>query len=212
MPGMYGDGDYDLAGFSVGAVERDGLLPRADISPGDVVLGLASSGAHSNGFSLVRRVVQRSGLGYAAPAPFAAKSLAEALLEPTRIYVKPLLTAVRSTSAVKGMAHITGGGLPGNVPRCLPNGVRARLDARLWSAPSVFRWLRDAGGVPTDEMMRTFNCGLGMVVIVSADDAPAVRKCLDDAGETVCEVGIIEPGPDGEAECVIDNAESLWRG
>jgi phosphoribosylformylglycinamidine cyclo-ligase len=212
MPGMYGDGDYDLAGFSVGAVERNGLLPRPDIGPGDLVLGLASSGAHSNGFSLVRRIVERSGLGYTAAAPFAAKSLAEALLEPTRIYVKPLLAAIRSTASIKGLAHITGGGLPGNVPRCLPDGLRARLDARRWSVPPVFHWLREAGGVPTDDMLRTFNCGLGMIVIVSADDSAAVSACLAAAGETVREIGIIEPGLEGEAECVIDNAESLWRG
>ena len=130
MPGMYVEGDYDLAGFSVGAAERDGLLPRSDIAAGDVVLGLASSGVHSNGYSLVRRIVERSGLGYDAAAPFAKASLGQALLEPTRIYVKPLLSAIRATGAIKGLAHITGGGLPGNVPRCLPDGMRARLDAR----------------------------------------------------------------------------------
>src|SRR6516165_1329378 len=143
MPGMYRAGDYDLAGFCVGAVERDGLLPRADIAPGDVVLGLASSGVHSNGFSLVRRIVERSGLDYAVPVPFAAKTLAEALLEPTRIYVRALLGTIRSTGLVKGLAHITGGGLPGNVPRCLPDGLRARLDARRWSVPAVFHWLHE---------------------------------------------------------------------
>ena len=173
MPGMYADGDYDLAGFSVGAAERDDLLPRADIAPGDVVLGLASSGAHSNGYSLVRRIVARSGLGYDAAAPFAKGSLGQALLEPTRIYVKPLLAAMRATGAIKGLAHITGGGLPGNVPRCLPDGMRARLDARQWSAPAVFRWLREVGQVPTDDMLRTFNCGLGMIVVT------ARRRCRD---------------------------------
>src|SRR6185436_4490289 len=143
MPGMYAAGDYDLAGFSVGAAERGELLPRPDIAPGDVVLGLAANGAHSNGYSLVRRVVARSGLGYDATAPFADASLGQALLEPTRIYVKPLLAAIRGTGAIKGLAHITGGGLPGNVPRCLPDGTRARLDARQWKAPPVFGWLRE---------------------------------------------------------------------
>jgi phosphoribosylformylglycinamidine cyclo-ligase len=211
MPGMYRTGDYDLAGFCVGAVERDAVLPRADIGPGDIVLGLLSSGLHSNGYSLVRRIVERSGLAYTAPAPFAAMSLGEALLEPTRIYVKPVLAAIRATGSVKGLAHITGGGLPGNVPRCLPDGLRARLDATRWSAPAVFHWLREVGRVPSDDMLRTFNCGLGMAIIVSSDAAGAVAKGLSEAGETVCEVGVVEQGPAGEAECIIDNAESLWR-
>ncbi len=212
MPGMYAAGDYDLAGFAVGAAERDGLLPRPDIAPGDVVLGLASSGPHSNGYSLVRRIVERSGLGYDAPAPFAkGPSLGAALLEPTRIYVKPLLAAIRATAAIKGLAHITGGGLPGNVPRCLADGLRARLDARRWSAPAVFGWLREVGQVPTDDMLRTFNCGLGMVVVVAPSEAAAVAKALTDAGESVCDVGAIESAPGGEADCVVDHAESLWR-
>jgi len=211
MPGMYADGDYDLAGFSVGAAERDGLLPRADIAPGDVVLGLASSGAHSNGYSLVRRIVARSGLGYKAAAPFAKGSLGQVLLEPTRIYVKPLLAAMRATGAIKGLAHITGGGLPGNVPLCLPDGMRARLDARQWSAPAVFRWLREVGQVPTDDMLRTFNCGLGMIVVTAAADAATVAKALTDAGESVCTVGSIETAPQSEADCVVDHAENLWR-
>ena len=211
MPGMYVEGDYDLAGFSVGAAERDGLLPRPDIAAGDLVLGLASSGAHSNGYSLVRRIVERSGLGYAAAAPFAAVSLGQALLEPTRIYVKPLLSAIRATGAVKGLAHITGGGLPGNVPRCLPAGTRARLDARRWQAPPVFRWLREAGHVPTDDMLRTFNCGLGMIAVVARKDASTVAESLMNAGESVHEVGVIETAPGEEADCVIDHAESLWR-
>jgi phosphoribosylformylglycinamidine cyclo-ligase len=175
------------------------------------VLGLASSGAHSNGYSLVRRIVERSGLGYAAAAPFATVSLGQALLEPTRIYVKPLLSAIRATGAVKGLAHITGGGLPGNVPRCLPDGTRAHLDARRWQAPPVFRWLREAGRVPTDDMLRTFNCGLGMIVVVAQKDAAVVAKTLTDAGESVHEIGFIEPTPNHEADCVIDHAESLWQ-
>ncbi|MBL6616314.1 MAG: phosphoribosylformylglycinamidine cyclo-ligase [Reyranella sp.] len=216
MPGMYAEGDYDLAGFSVGAAERDGLLPRSDIAPGDIVLGLASSGAHSNGYSLVRRIVERSGLGYGAAAPFATQgnavgSLGQVLLEPTRIYVKPLLAAIRATGAIKGLAHITGGGLPGNVPRCLPDGTRARLDASKWTAPAVFRWLREMGQVPTDDMLRTFNCGLGMIAVVAAGDAAKVARSLADSGEKVHEVGVIERAPQSEADCVVDHAETLWR-
>ncbi len=211
MPGMYADGDYDLAGFAVGAAERDHLLPDADIAEGDVVLGLAASGTHSNGFSLVRSVVKRSDLGYDAPSPFGKGSLGQALLEPTRIYVKPLLEAIRSTGAIKGLAHITGGGLIGNVPRCLPNGTRARLDARQWPAPPVFRWLRDVGHVPTDDMLRTFNCGLGMIVVVDKKNRPRVAKALVDAGETVFDVGIIERAPTEEADCIVAHADSLWR-
>jgi phosphoribosylformylglycinamidine cyclo-ligase len=211
MPGMYADGDYDLAGFSVGAAERDALLPRTDIAIGDVVLGLASSGAHSNGYSLVRRVVERSGLKYTDKAPFSDKTLGEALLEPTRIYVKQVLQAVRATGAIKGLAHITGGGLPGNVPRCLPDGLRARLDARRWMAPAVFRWLHDVGQVPTDDMLRTFNCGLGMIVVTAAADAERVAKALTEAGETVHHVGIIERAPTDEADCIVEHADTLWR-
>jgi phosphoribosylformylglycinamidine cyclo-ligase len=201
MPGMYREGDYDLAGFAVGAAERDQLLPRDDIAPGDVVLGLASSGVHSNGYSLVRKILERGGSG-----PDKA-----ALLEPTRIYVKPLLAAIKSTGAIKGLAHITGGGLPGNVPRCLPDGLRARLDARQWSVPPVFRWLREAGSVPTDDMLRTFNCGLGMVAVVAKGDAARVAQALTDAGETVREVGIVERAPTAEADCIVEHGDDLWR-
>ena len=211
MPGMYADGDYDLAGFTVGAAERNALLPRTDIAPGDVVLGLASSGPHSNGYSLVRRIVERSGLKYADRAPFAEATLGEALLEPTRIYVKQLLQVIRATGAIKGLAHITGGGLPGNVPRCLPDGTRARLDARQWTPPRVFQWLREVGQVPTDDMLRTFNCGLGMIVVMAKDDAARVAHALTETGETVSEIGVIEKAPTDEADCVVDHAESLWR-
>ena len=211
MPGMYADGDYDLAGFTVGAAERNALLPRTDIARGDVVLGLASSGPHSNGYSLVRRIVERSGLKYADRAPFADATLGEALLEPTRIYVKQLLQVIRTTGAIKGLAHITGGGLPGNVPRCLPDGLRARLDARQWTPPRVFQWLHEVGQVPTDDMLRTFNCGLGMIVVVAKDDAGRVAQALTETGETVSEIGMIEKAPTDEADCVVDHAESLWR-
>jgi len=199
MPGMYADGDYDLAGFAVGAVERDQILPRADIVPGDVVLGLSSTGIHSNGYSLVRKIMMRGSHDIAK------------LMEPTRIYVKPLLAAIRGTGAIKGLAHITGGGLPGNVPRCLPDGMRARLDARRWKAPEVFAWLRATGNVPTDDMLQTFNCGLGMIVVVDGKESARVCKSLADAGETVQEVGVIERAPTEEADCIVDNAESLWR-
>jgi phosphoribosylformylglycinamidine cyclo-ligase len=198
MPGMYADDDYDLAGFAVGAAERDQLLPRSDIAAGDVVLGLASSGVHSNGYSLVRRIMERG--PHDLPT----------LLAPTRIYVKPLLAAIRETRAIKGLAHITGGGLPGNVPRCLPDGTRARLDARKWTTPDVFSWLKRTGQVPTEDMLRTFNCGLGMVVVVAKADVGKVSKALSDAGEIVREVGVIETGP-READCVIDHANALWR-
>jgi phosphoribosylformylglycinamidine cyclo-ligase len=200
MPGMYAEGDYDLAGFCVGAAEREQLLPRADIAPGDVVLGLASSGLHSNGFSLVRKIFERGG-GY---------DMRE-LLEPTHIYVKPLIAAIRGTGAIKGLAHITGGGLPGNVPRCLPDGARARLDARTWKAAPVFGWLRKTGAVPTDDMLRTFNCGLGMIAVVARDDAATVMKALADAGETATQVGVIEQAPTQEADCIVDHADTLWR-
>ena len=199
MPGMYKEGDYDLAGFAVGAAERDQLLPRRDIVVGDVVLGLTASGVHSNGYSLVRKVMERASHDIAT------------LLEPTRIYVKPLLAAIRTTGAIKGLAHITGGGLPGNVPRCLPDGLRARLDARQWKVPPVFRWLREAGSVPTDDMLRTFNCGLGMIAVVDRGDAVRVSKVLTDAGETVRAVGVIERAPTAEADCVVEHGDVLWR-
>jgi phosphoribosylformylglycinamidine cyclo-ligase len=211
MPGMYAEGDYDLAGFAVGAAERGQLLPRADIATGDIVLGLAASGTHSNGYSLVRSVVTRSGLAYDAPSPFGSGTLGDALLEPTRIYVKQLLSVIRATGAIKGLAHITGGGLPGNVPRCLPDGLRARLDARQWTAPPVFGWLRNVGDVPTDDMLRTFNCGLGMIVVVGKSDSARVAKALSDAGETVSEIGVIGRAPTAEADCVVEHADSLWR-
>jgi phosphoribosylformylglycinamidine cyclo-ligase len=211
MPGMYSEGDYDLAGFSVGAAERDQLLPRADIAAGDVVLGLAASGTHSNGYSLVRKVVERSGLTYDAASPFGTGTLGQSLLEPTRIYVKQLIAAIRGTGSIKGLAHITGGGLPGNVPRCLPDGLRARLDARTWKAAPVFGWLQKVGGVPTDDMLRTFNCGLGMIVVVDSNDAAKVSKALADAGETVSTVGVIERAPTEEADCIVEHADTLWR-
>lgn len=190
MPGMYSNKDYDLAGFSVGAVERDGILPSNDIAVGDVILGLASSGVHSNGFSLVRKIIELAGLGWNDPAPFAKdKTIAEAFLEPTRIYVKPLLAAIRKTGSVKAMAHITGGGFTENIPRVLPKGVGAKLDLSHVTPPPVFGWLSNAGSVAETEMLRTFNCGVGMVVVVSKDKADEVQSVLEANGESVTRMG-----------------------
>ncbi|MGO9673024.1 MAG: phosphoribosylformylglycinamidine cyclo-ligase [Methylocella sp.] len=197
MPGLYAGADYDLAGFSVGAVERDALLPKAGVAPGDAIIGLPSSGAHSNGFSLIRRIVAESGLDYAAPAPFApGKTLGEALLTPTRIYVKPILTALaaqdgKKEGGIKALAHITGGGFPDNIPRVLPQGVSAEIDLSAITLPPVFGWLAAAGGVKAAEMLRTFNCGIGMVLVVGAGDAKAVADSLRAAGETPVALGRI---------------------
>ena len=197
MPGMYAAGDYDLAGFAVGAVERTGILPRADVGPGDVILGLASSGIHSNGFSLVRRLVESTGLGFGDEAPFASgSSLGRALLAPTRIYVKPVLSAIRATGAVKALAHITGGGFWENIPRVLPAGTAARIDLSAIPVLPVFRWLAAIGGIEAREMLRTFNCGTGMIVVVEADKAAAVADALTAAGEDVTRLGVVEAGPD----------------
>ncbi len=190
MPGMYAGGDYDLAGFAVGAAERGRLLPSAGVAAGDVVLGLASSGVHSNGFSLVRRIVERSGLSWHDPSPAGeGGSLADALLVPTRIYVKPLLAAIRRTGAVKALAHITGGGFTENIPRVLPAGVAVEMDLGAIRVPPIFGWLARTGGVETREMLRTFNCGIGMVAVVAPQDAGAVREALEAEGETVVDVG-----------------------
>ena len=200
MPGMYAAEDFDLAGFAVGAAERGTLLPR-DVAPGDTVLGLASTGVHSNGFSLVRRVVAASGLPWDAPAPFApAMSLGEALLAPTRIYVRSLL-ALHRAGLLKAAAHITGGGLPGNFPRVLPENTVAALDAARWALPPVFAWLARTGGIAAEEMLRVFNCGIGMTLVVR--DAAAARTVLEAEGETVFEIGRIEAGT-GPAAVRID--------
>ncbi|MDZ5451997.1 phosphoribosylformylglycinamidine cyclo-ligase [Labrys sp. ZIDIC5] len=193
MPGMYADGDYDLAGFAVGAVERDAILPRGSVAEGDVILGLASSGPHSNGYSLIRKIVELSGLGWDAPAPFAeGKTLGEALLTPTRIYVKPLLAALKATgSAVKALAHITGGGFPDNIPRVLPDGIAASIDLSSFTPPPVFGWLSRTGGVEAHEMLRTFNCGIGMIVVTAAADAAAVESALAEAGLPPVRLGTV---------------------
>jgi phosphoribosylformylglycinamidine cyclo-ligase len=192
MPGMYHGKDYDLAGFAVGAVERKKILPRADVKPGDVILGLASSGPHSNGYSLIRKIVERSGLALGDSAPFApGKTVAEALLTPTQIYVKTLLKVLKKSTTIKALAHITGGGFTENIPRVLPNGAVAEIDLSAVPYPAVFKWLQSMGGVEEREMLRTFNCGVGMIVVVAAKDAKAVSTQLKRAGEKVVVLGHI---------------------
>ncbi|MDD3182613.1 MAG: phosphoribosylformylglycinamidine cyclo-ligase [Alphaproteobacteria bacterium] len=192
MPSMYEGKDYDLAGFSVGAVERENILPRTDLAEGDIVLGLASNGVHSNGFSLVRKIVADEALSLSAEAPFdPSRTVAEALLEPTRIYVKPLLAAIR-TGKVKAMAHITGGGLLENIPRVLPQGFGVWLSTQSWPVPAIFKWLAQKSQISGQEMARTFNCGIGMVVIVAAQDADEITGLLSDAGEKVFRIGEVE--------------------
>jgi len=189
MPGMYAPGEYDLAGFSVGAVERTQLLPAKNIKEGDVLLGLASSGVHSNGFSLVRHIMAKQKLSYASKAPFAkGRTLGEILLTPTKLYVKSCLAVTRAfPKDVKAFAHITGGGVTENLPRVLPASLAARVDA--WDLPPVFAWLQEVGNVPLAELRRTFNCGIGMVVVVSKTSAAAVEKQLKKEGETVIRLG-----------------------
>ena len=197
MPGIYQGGDYDLAGFAVGAAERGALLPRADIAPGDVVIGLASTGMHANGFSLVRRIVGASGLAWDAPAPFQpACSLGEALLTPTRLYVQSCLAAIRRTKAVKALAHITGGGFIDNVPRVLPRGLAAVLDLDRVPVGPVFKWLAAAGGVAEREMLRTFNCGIGMVAVLDPRGAEAASAQFAANGETVVRLGEVTTASD----------------
>jgi phosphoribosylformylglycinamidine cyclo-ligase len=199
MPGLYAKGDYDLAGFAVGAAERGTLLPK-DVSLGDVLIGLPSSGVHSNGFSLVRRIVEHSGLDWDAPAPFASgKTLAQALLEPTRIYVKGLLQVLKGGDGINALCHITGGGFPDNIPRVLPDGVGVRLDLNAIDVPPVFSWLARTGGVAEAEMLRTFNCGIGMIVAASADKADAVIERLRQAGESPVRIGETIAHTGGEA-------------
>jgi phosphoribosylformylglycinamidine cyclo-ligase len=195
MPGMYSGSDYDLAGFAVGAAERETLLPRPDIAVSDVLIGLPSAGVHSNGYSLVRRLVADAELAWDAPAPFAAGvSLAEALLVPTRIYVGPVLKALRSTGGIKAIAHITGGGISENVPRILPADMAAHVDLDAWKAQPVFRWLRQASGLDDAAMLRTFNCGIGLVIVADRAKAGEVVAALRQNGEVPLAIGDIEPG------------------
>ena len=215
MPGMYPDGEYDLAGFAVGAVEKSEIITGLSIAPGDVVLGLGSSGAHSNGYSLVRKIIERakpdlnadfasfmSSGDTAPPKALYGRSLADVLLAPTRIYVKPLLALIKALP-VKGMAHITGGGLVENVPRVLPEGVTAELKKSAWPRPPLFDWLQKEGGVPDAEMHRVFNCGIGMVVVVAERDAAAAISLLSAAGEAAYRIGSIRARAVGEAQTVV---------
>ena len=192
MPGMYHGGDFDLAGFAVGAMERGSDLP-AGVAEGDVILGLASDGVHSNGYSLVRRIVDLAGLAWADDAPFAETTLGEALLTPTRLYVKPALAAIRA-GGVHGLAHITGGGLTENLPRVLPEGLGAQIDLTSWTLPPVFAWLSQAGGIVEAELLKTFNAGIGMVLVVEAGQAGALTALLSQMGETVHQLGHITKG------------------
>ena len=193
MPGVYAGRDYDLAGFAVGAVERGSLLPR-DVSVGDLIYGLASAGVHSNGFSLVRRIVERTGLAWTEPAPFAeGQDLAEALLTPTRIYVKPLLAALKAVPGLRAFAHITGGGLPENLPRVLPDDLGAVLDLDAIVVPPVFGWLSRVGGVPLTDLLRTFNCGVGMVLVVAPEAGAALEGFFAGQGDRLMRLGEVEP-------------------
>ncbi|MEX0921250.1 MAG: phosphoribosylformylglycinamidine cyclo-ligase [Rhodovibrionaceae bacterium] len=210
MPGMYAAGDYDLAGFCVGAVERKDLLDGSAVAAGDVLLGLTSTGLHSNGFSLARKAIELAGLEAASPAPFAeGQSLAEALLEPTRIYVKSCLAAHRS-GGVHALAHITGGGLPENLPRVLPEGLGAEIDLTAWTPPAVFAWLSQTGGVSAKEMLRTFNCGIGMVVVASAERAEELAAVLQEAGEEVRPLGRILPQAEEAPRVAFRNLSETW--
>ena len=208
MPGMYAAGDYDLAGFCVGAVERDNVLTGRDIAPGDIIFGLASSGVHSNGFSLVRRIIEQERWQLDEPMPGqGGRLLGDVLLEPTRIYVRSLLPLVQERR-IKGLAHITGGGLLENIPRVLPQDCHAILDADRWSLPSVFALLQQGGRIVPGEMARTFNCGVGMAVIAATDTSASVAAALEGAGETVFEIGRIEEGDRG---CTIGGTAGSWN-
>jgi phosphoribosylformylglycinamidine cyclo-ligase len=200
MPGMYPAGEYDLAGFAVGAVDRDAIIDGSSIAAGDVVLGLASSGAHSNGYSLIRKLIDKSGIDMSAD--FHGRPFRDVVMAPTRIYVKPLLKLL-SAIKVKGMAHITGGGITENVPRILPAGLTAEVKKDSWQMPPLFGWLQAQGNVTDDEMYRTFNCGIGMVVIVAAEDAAAAQQLLAAEGEQVALIGKVRAQAEGEAPTVV---------
>ncbi len=210
MPGMYDKGHYDLAGFCVGAVERANVLPRADIAVGDLILGIASSGVHSNGFSLVRKIVQHNGLRWGDQSPFdSGMTVAESFLTPTRMYVKPCLAAIQA-GGVKALAHITGGGLVENLPRVLPKGMGAGIDANSWQGLPVFAWLKEAGNVDTAEMFRAFNAGIGMALVCAPESADKIGSALQDAGESVQVIGEMSDGA-GHGKVTIENGDALWR-
>jgi phosphoribosylformylglycinamidine cyclo-ligase len=207
MPGLYHGADYDLAGFAVGAVERKKILPAANVGAGDVILGLASSGPHSNGYSLIRKIVGMSGVAYDAPSPFSKKqTLAEALLTPTRIYVKSLLKVLKKDKSIKALAHITGGGFTENIPRVLPKTTVAEIDLNAVPYLPVFNWLAKIGGTSEREMLRTFNCGIGMIVVVKAKDAKSVSAALKKAGEKVVMLGTIRKRKGREAQVAYSGA------
>jgi phosphoribosylformylglycinamidine cyclo-ligase len=201
MPGMYPEGEYDLAGFAVGAVEKDSIITGQTIQEGDVVLGMASSGAHSNGYSLIRKIIEKNGADLSAD--FSGRALIDVIMAPTRIYVKPLLELI-SRVRVKGMAHITGGGLMENIPRILPEGVTAVLKKEAWDVPPLFRWLQQQGNIDDSEMHRVFNCGIGMAVVVAPELADTAAQLLQSAGETVWRIGTIRPRRAAEAQTLID--------
>lgn len=200
MPGMYPEGEYDLAGFAVGVVEKDRIIDGKSICPGDVILGLASSGPHSNGFSLIRKVVEVSGASW--DMPFDGATLADRAMEPTRIYVKQVLEVMKSVK-IKGMAHITGGGLLENIPRVLPEGVQAVVDGKSWVRPAIFDWLQENGNITSHEMHRVFNNGIGMAVVVAKEDADKAVAAFEAQGEKVFTIGEIVAQPEGEARCVV---------
>ena len=200
MPGMYPDGEYDLAGFAVGIVEKDEIIDGKSIKPGDVVIGLASSGPHSNGFSLIRKVVEVSGADW--NMPFDGATLADRAMEPTRIYVKQVLNVMKSVK-IKGMAHITGGGLVENIPRVLPEGTQCVVHADSWKRPAIFDWLQEKGNIDAHEMHRVFNNGIGMAIVVDAADAERAKALFEAEGETVYTIGEIRELPAGEAPCVV---------
>ncbi len=208
MPGHYATEDYDLAGFTVGAVERANIITGKDIRPGDVVLGLASSGPHSNGYSLIRKIVKDAGLEFDSKAPFAPdQNLADILLAPTKLYIRPVLGVLKTGMVIKGLAHITGGGLLENIPRCLPKGTAVRLDTKSWPLPPVFQWLASSAGLSSTELGRTLNCGIGMTLICAAEDVAKMTKALSDAGETVHTIGSVVAG---ERDVTLVDAATNW--
>ena len=209
MPGHYKTEDYDLAGFTVGAVERDRILTGASIRPGDVVLGLASSGPHSNGYSLIRKILATQNLTFTSPAPFdPSQNLADILLEPTRLYIRPILDCLQAGIGIKGLAHITGGGLLENIPRVLPEGVAVTLSAESWVLPPVFQWLAQQGGMTASELARTLNCGIGMVAITAPAEAESLKLALEKSGETVFVIGTVTSG---EKQVHLQGAAEAWH-
>ena len=200
MPGMYPEGEYDLAGFAVGIVEKDEIIDGKSIAAGDVVLGLASSGPHSNGFSLIRKVVEVSGADW--NMPFDGATLADRAMEPTRIYVKQVLNVLKSVR-IKGMAHITGGGIVENIPRVLPENTQCVVEANSWKRPAIFDWLQEKGNIDSHEMHRVFNNGIGMAIVVAAEDAERAKTLFEQEGETVYQIGKIVERPEGEPGCVV---------